>query len=288
MFKCINLNKDNIIKFKELNKNSKNFNLLNEDFFILYNNYSFIQRLFLKKRVKLLYKRDECIGYIWANTIKNRCHISALDIIKTDNLNEIGNYLIKSIGENLIIEYDCEHNGYNYNILEALGFRKGRGILELYLNLEKFSNHIKTPEHVNFENPIINKHEKIRCYIQNEVFKSNDRVPLTKEDIYFDESQNYYVKDASFFIKKDDEYIGYGQVILENNIPFIVNFGILSNFRKEGYGKVLLNHILNKLKIKGFKKVMIRVSSENKIALNLYKSLGFLSYKEKHVFIINT
>lgn len=32
MFKCINLNKDNIIKFKELNKNSKNFNLLNEDF----------------------------------------------------------------------------------------------------------------------------------------------------------------------------------------------------------------------------------------------------------------
>lgn len=36
MFKCINLNKDNIIKFKELNKNSKNFNLLNEDFFILY------------------------------------------------------------------------------------------------------------------------------------------------------------------------------------------------------------------------------------------------------------
>ncbi|MCS4522610.1 GNAT family N-acetyltransferase [Clostridium botulinum] len=76
--------------------------------------------------------------------------------------------------------------------------------------------------------------------------------------------------------------------MLENNIPFIVNFGILSNFRKEGYGKVLLNHILNKLKIKGFKKVMIRVSSENEIALNLYKSLGFLSYKEKHVFIINT
>lgn len=33
---------------------------------------------------------------------------------------------------------------------------------------------------------------------------------------------------------------------------------------------------------------MIRVSSENEIALNLYKSLGFLSYKEKHVFIINT
>nr|WP_307889978.1 hypothetical protein [Clostridium botulinum] len=82
MFKCINLNKDNIIKFKELNKNSKNFNLLNEDFFILYNNCSFIQRLFLKKRVKLLYKREECIGYIWTNTIKNICHINALNIIK--------------------------------------------------------------------------------------------------------------------------------------------------------------------------------------------------------------
>lgn len=126
MFKCINLNKDNIIKFKELNKNSKNFNLLNEDFLFYIITIVYTKAIF-KKRVKLLYKRDECIGYIWANTIKNRCHISALDIIKTDNLNEIGNYLIKSIGENLIIEYDCEHNGYNYNILEALGFRKGRG-----------------------------------------------------------------------------------------------------------------------------------------------------------------
>ncbi|NFQ68573.1 GNAT family N-acetyltransferase [Clostridium sporogenes] len=287
MFKCINLNKDNIITFKELNKNSKNFNLLNEDFFILYNNCSFIQRLLLKKRVKLLYKRDECIGYIWTNTIKDICHINALNIIKIDNLKEVSTYLIKSIGENLTIEYDCEHNGYNYNILEAIGFKKGRGVLELYLDLEKFNDYIQTPEHINFENPIINKHEKIRCYIQNEVFKSNNRVPLTKEDIYFDESQDYYVKDASFFIKKNDKYIGYGQVILENNIPFIVNFGILPNFRKEGYGKVLLDHILNKLKIKGFKKVMIRVSSENEVALNLYRSLGFLLYKEKHVFIIN-
>ncbi|MCW6066421.1 GNAT family N-acetyltransferase, partial [Clostridium sporogenes] len=227
------------------------------------------------------------IGYIWTNTIKNICHINALNIIKIDNLKEVSTYLIKSIGENLTIEYDCEHNGYNYNILEAIGFKKGRGVLELYLDLEKFNDYIQTPEHINFENPIINKHEKIRCYIQNEVFKSNNRVPLTKEDIYFDESQDYYVKDASFFIKKNDKYIGYGQVILENNIPFIVNFGILPNFRKEGYGKVLLDHILNKLKIKGFKKVMIRVSSENEVALNLYRSLGFLLYKEKHVFIIN-
>ncbi|MCS4470801.1 GNAT family N-acetyltransferase [Clostridium botulinum] len=72
--------------------------------------------------------------------------------------------------------------------------------------------------------------------------------------------------------------------MLENNIPFIVNFGILSNFRKEGYGKVLLNHILNKLKIKGFKKVMIRVSSENEIALNLYKSLGFYHIKKTCIY----
>ncbi|KOR24656.1 GNAT family N-acetyltransferase [Clostridium sp. FAM 1755] len=289
MFKCINLNKDNIIKFKELNKNSKSFNLLNEDFFDSYNNCSFIQRLFLKKRVRLLYnKREECIGYIWANTSKNICHINALNIIKTDNLKEIYNYLVKCIGQNLILEYDCEYNGYNYNILESIGFKKGSGVLELCLSLEKFHNSMYVPEYIQFETPIINQHEKIRCYIQNEVFKSNTRVPLTKEDIYFDESQDYYIKDASFFIKKNNEYIGYGQVILENNIPFIVNFGILPKFRKEGYGKILLNHILNKLKTKGFKKVMIRVSSENEIALNLYKSLGFLLYKEKHIFIMNT
>ncbi len=69
MFKCINLNKDNIIKFKELNKNSKNFNLLNEDF-LFYIITIALYKGYFKKRVKLLYKRDECIGYIWANTIK--------------------------------------------------------------------------------------------------------------------------------------------------------------------------------------------------------------------------
>ncbi|EJO5348806.1 GNAT family N-acetyltransferase [Clostridium botulinum] len=288
MFRCINLNKDNIIKFKELNQNRKTFNILNEDFFVLYDNCSFIQKLFLKKRVKLLFKEDECIGYIWTNTTKNMCHINALNIINLNNLKAVHDYLIRPIGENLIIEYDCEHNGNNYDILEFIGFKKEGGILELYLDLQNFTNDIKIKDYIKFENPIINKHEKIRCYIQNEAFKSSDRVPLTKKDIYFDESQNYYVKDASFFIKDRDEYVGYGQVILEDYIPFIVNFGILPKFRGKSYGKILLIHILNTLKTKGFNKVMIRVSSENEIAINLYKSLGFLLYKEKHVFVIDS
>ncbi len=222
------------------------------------------------------------------NTYKNVCDINALNIIKTDNLKEMYSCFVQFMGQNLIFKYNCEYNGYNYNILESIGFKKEYGVLELCLNLEKFHNFIRIPEYIQFENPIINQHEKIRCYIQNEVFKSNTRVPLTKEDIYFDESQDYYIKDASFFIKKNNEYIGYGQVILENSIPFIVNFGIMPNFRNQGYGKMLLNHILNKLKIKGFQNVMIRVNSENEIALNLYKSLGFLLYKEKHMFIMNT
>lgn len=286
MFKCINLNKDNIIAFKELNSNRHKFNFLNEDFFILYDNCNFIQKLFLKKKVKLLYRKEECIGYIWRNTVRNKCHINSLNIIKTDNIRELYNCFVK-LDDNAIIEYDCENNGYNYNILEDIGFRKSRGVLELYLNIENYKSNINTPDFINFETPIINKHEKIRCYIQNEVFKSNSRTPLTIEDIYFDESQNYYIRDASFFIKNNTEYMGYGQVILEDNMPFIVNFGILLKFRSKGYGKILLNYIINKLKSKGFKKVMIRVSSENKVAISLYRSLGFLLCKEKHIFIIN-
>lgn len=284
MFKCVNLKNSNMVNLRELNKNRREFNFLNGDFFLVYDNSNFAQKIFLKRNVKLLYKNNKCVGYIWTNVHKNVCHINALNIEKIDSLQEGYSYLINSIKKNPIINYDCENNGYNYNILEGIGFIKTEGTVELSLNLDKWINFIDIPPNINFENPVFHKHEKIRCYIQNEIFKSNSRIPLTVEDIYFDESQKYYMADCSFFIKKETEYIGYGQVIIEKEQPFIVNFGILQNFRGKGYAKILLTHILNTLQSKGFKKVMIRANSLNKVALDLYKNIGFSLYKEIYTF----
>jgi hypothetical protein len=64
-------------------------------------------------------------------------------------------------------------------------------------------------------------HEQIRCNIQNEVFKNDSRIPLSIEDIYYDESQKYYYDEGSIFIKKANDYIGYGQIIMDMRIQVI-------------------------------------------------------------------
>ncbi|WP_406541200.1 hypothetical protein [Clostridium ljungdahlii] len=61
---------------------------------------------------------------------------------------------------------------------------------------------------------------------------------MTLEDIYFDEAQDYYFEKGAIFLKQNDEYIGYGQIVMENDIPVIVNFGILKEFR----GKNMVRH----------------------------------------------
>ena len=82
------------------------------------------------------------------------------------------------------------------------------------------------------------KDEKARCILQNEIFNNDDRIPINIEDIYYDEAQEYYFDKGAIFIELDNKPIGYGQIIVEDKVAIIVNFGIIEKYRKEGYGKV--------------------------------------------------
>ena len=62
---------------------------------------------------------------------------------------------------------------------------------------------------------------------------------------------------------------------MENDIPVIVNFGILKEFRGKKYGKALLIYLLKLIYSSGFNKIIIKVKSSNYIALHLYTSMGF-------------
>lgn len=287
MYKCIGLTKNKVDYFKELNECRYDFNNLNEDFFKIYDAASLIEKIILRKRVKLIFSKDKCIGYIW-NTKKDKGnYINALNVDR-EYKHDVSIYkkLIGSIKYATKINYCCENNGENYNILRNIGFIKKEGTIQLKLDLKNKTFPSNTIPYICIEKLCLNRDEKIRCFIQNEIFKSNTRIPLTVEDIYYDEKQDYYYEDGSIFMKIGRDYIGYGQVIMEDGIPFVVNFGVIPRYRGKGYGKLLLFHILSVLKEKNFDFVMIRVNSFNKVALNLYESVGFTLFKEIYDFQI--
>ena len=177
------------------------------------------------------------------------------------------------------IIYYCEIGNDNFKLLSSLGFVKSEGTLKMFYDLNNFTG-VSSVLGVHSEPFIKNKHEGIRCDIQNEIFKNKNRTPLSIEDIYGDEFQEYYLDYGSIFIKKNDEYIGYGQIIFEDSEPLIVNFGIIEDYRRQGFGEYLLLCLLKIAKARDFKNVYIKLDSNNYAAFQLYSSTGFSIYKQ--------
>lgn len=282
MITCEKLNDKNLNCFIELNKRRKIFNALNKDFFDVYNNTSLIKKFFIKKNVRIFRFNKEYAGYAWIEKKhKDIVEINAMYIEKKYGL-KAGIYktILNYFNKGYRFLYNCEKNDYNYPVLKRLGFNVIKGSMQLKIQLENLRL-VKKADDITVKKFVKSQDENIRCCIQNEIFDSAGRIPLSVEDIYYDETQDYYVDDGSFFIKKCDLIIGYGQYILENNIVTIVNFGIAKKYRKKGYGKYFLTYILNALKEKGYKDVYIKVDMSNIPAINLYTGIGFVKEAEQ-------
>ncbi|URZ00675.1 GNAT family N-acetyltransferase [Clostridium felsineum] len=277
MFTCEKLNDKNLGLFIELNKKRKYFNVLNKDFFAVYNKTPLIKRFFIKKSVNILKFNKEYAGYAWLEKKnKNTIEIKAMYIEKKFGLKrEIYNTLLDFFNTGCKFSYKCEKNDYNYFVLKNLGFNIVRGNMELKKDLETI-NFVERPNDITVENFVKSRDENIRCYIQNKVFDAEGRIPLSIEDIYYDETQKYYLDDGSFFLCKNGFKIGYGQFILEYNNITIVNFGIIEEYRGKGYGRYFLSYILNVLRNRNYKTVYIKVDMNNIPAINLYISMGFV------------
>lgn len=86
-----------------------------------------------------------------------------------------------------------------------------------------------------------------------------------------------------FLVKKDDKFIG---VIDFNNIKKneSLEIGIYANPNLKGYGKILLETIINfSFNILKVKKIFAEVFFENEKAYNLYKHYNFIVVGEKFV-----
>ncbi|KZL91137.1 GNAT family N-acetyltransferase [Clostridium magnum] len=291
MYKCVGLNMRNLDQFRKLNKAKNDFNTLNRDFFEVYDSCNFAQQIFLRHRVKLLKNDSRYIGYIWTELDDiNVYTINALNILNTEkNSNKylLFKYLLDTLKKNCNINYNCEKNSYNFDILKHMGFIQKEGTFVLHLSIEE-NMPLLIMENLEFEILKKGRDEQKRCELQNDIFKNEDRIPLSIEDIYLDEVQTYYFDKGSVFIKKDGNYIGYGQVIIEDSVPVIVNFGILKESRGKGYSKALLVYLIKIIKYNGFSDVMIKVKTSNKIALNLYESTGFKIINEIYNWKLKT
>ncbi|KGM95544.1 acetyltransferase [Clostridium novyi A str. 4552] len=275
------LNKENLNEFSKLNEFRINFNKLNKDFWQSYYTLNNVQLLLLRKKIKLLKKDFKYIGYIWIGGKVNNIHrINSMYIVENDNIVSDYSYLINNLDLSYPIIYTCEKNHYNFDILNKIGFTKNHGIMEMSQSLNTLKE-MYIPTNIRFKKFIRGKDEDIRCFLQNTVFESKNRLPLTIKDIYYDEMQNYYCEDSSIFLKKGNAYIGYGQIIQKNEIPFIVNLGILPQYQNQGYGTLLLKYLLNMLYKKKKFFVKINVDPKNLRALELYKLLGFKEDFEK-------
>lgn len=279
MYRCIRLTNKNFDQFKKIHSLRESFNNLNEDFFSIYKSANLVEQLILRRRVRILINQGKCSGYMWnTNFDKDHCIINSMNVVGE---NQTAGYmeLISSLKNGLTIQYMCEKNDFNYQILKELGFTRREGTLKMRFNIPE-EILIPEEEEIALETLIRGRQESIRCKIQNEVFKNDARIPLSVEDIYFDEMQDYYIGNGAILVKKDNDYIGYGQIILDDGNATIVNVGIIREFRGKGYGRALLYYLLRIVKNMGFNDAYIRVASNNTTALNLYRSIGFKEEQE--------
>ena len=281
------LSSNNFENFKNLNLERFSKENYDKNFFEYYENEKFFLKIFLKKFVKLFIYRKEVIGYIWYEIpVEMPVRVWSL-YIKPEYIDLLSPEILKSFN-NTILSYETCNDEDTNRMLINLGFKKVKPSLLMNIELSNYNKAAQVAllknslEHnsnvinslnnlyngnirninITTEKVLLDRDEELRCKIQNSVFSATTRIPLEVEDIQNDIEQDYYMEDLSLFIKL-------------NNI--VVNFGILKEFRGYGFGKILLNELINAAKKMQINELFIRVEENNYSALKLYNWIGFKS-----------
>jgi len=78
-----------------------------------------------------------------------------------------------------------------------------------------------------------------------------------------------------FVSEQGDHIIAYGALSFGAGESHILNISVAKPFQKKGYGKQLLNHMMQQAKSKDAEMVLLEVRGSNKNAIGLYESQGF-------------
>ena len=296
------LSSNNFENFKTLNLERFSKENYDKNFFEYYENEKFFLKIFLKKFVKLFIYNKKVIGYIWYEIpVEMPVRVWSL-YIKPEYIDLLSPEILKSFN-NTILSYETCNDEDTNRMLINLGFKKVKPSLLMNIELSNYNKAAQVAllknslEHnsnvinslnnlyngnirninITTEKVLLDRDEELRCKIQNSVFSATTRIPLEVEDIQNDIEQDYYMEDLSLFIKLNNIAIGYGQIIFNRDMYTVVNFGILKEFRGYGFGKILLNELINAAKKMQINELFIRVEENNYSALKLYNWIGFKS-----------
>lgn len=267
------LNKDNFEHFYILLNERKELIPYQPDFYEYYKNKTIFQKFFIKKLVRLLVYNNEYIGYVWFDSYSRKSTRIKDMYVKPEYIKYVNSNTFKIIKSNIII---CEtfESDYSVELCRALDLDRYKNTeLMILRNADNNSYTYKTD--AIFRPYIIKRDQKLRKDIQNKIFNSDGREPITTADIAYEEEQEYFIYDLCSFIKAQNNEIGYGQIIISRGTYSIVNLGIIENYRNKGYGHDLVIKLIELANKKGITELFIRVEESNNVAKKLYESLGF-------------
>lgn len=141
------------------------------------------------------------------------------------------------------------------------------------------------PKELNTRKMLINNEEVLRVELQNKIFNNiANRRDLTLIEVYNEEKKINFIKDMCYILEHEGTAIGYGQIILNENEYFLVNFGIISEYRGRGYSVYFLNAIMEDCMKSGIEELNLCVDNDNASAIGLYEKVGFV--EDHNQFII--
>ena len=118
----------------------------------------------------------------------------------------------------------------------------------------------------------------------------------------FDDFWNYSIlkdelnsKNSIYFVAKANQNIvGFAGMKIILDEAEIMNIVAKKDFRNQGIGKLLLNRIILEAKNKKLKKLHLEVNENNKIAIHIYESFGFIQdgkrknyYNDKNAILMS-
>lgn len=221
-------------------------------------------------------KNDSIIGLFLVNTkIKETYYapvdkngISLFRLIYTLNTNfNLNGYTLsinhKKLNPQLYKKY------FSANIIENYKFMR--------LNTNEINyDLLKKDENLVFRKMVINKEEPIRVMLQNKIFSNSaGRRELTLLEVYNEEGRSSFLKDMCFILEAAEKPAGYGQILITEGEYYLVNFGIINEYRNKGYGRYFLERIAQASKLNGIEQLNLCVDNNNIPAVKLYKELGF-------------
>lgn len=132
----------------------------------------------------------------------------------------------------------------------------------------------------------------LMCKYINKLSREKTYITLQGEHIALEDEEKYVQsqilkfnngKAVQLLLYCNDKLIGISGVEMHNKIKSHIGgmgISIDKDFRNMGFGKILMENILEvaKKKLKNLKIVTLEVFGENKAAIHMYKGFGFIEY----------